>query len=173
MKHRKCIRLNPIEHATLARLYEDRLIATDRYMHRPKDLRDLTDTFNALTDRADSPEDLLHYMQTKRRTAGAWPTLDGNHRRLPVVLGNLIEPEYIPVLKDLYVEMKKGAEQFVQDRALGLALERRFFELTGVRKRAFVLATAMLELRKEGVMPNLPGDPKPFSDFDEAEGMAG
>src|SRR5689334_15691454 len=69
---RKCIRLNPIEHSTLARLYEDRRIATDRYMHRPKDLRDLTNTFNGLTDRHDSPEDILHYMQTQRRRAGQW-----------------------------------------------------------------------------------------------------
>ena len=170
---RKCIRLNPIEHSTLERLYEERLIATDRYMHRLKDLHDLTDTFNALTDRADLPEDILHYMQTKRRRAGEWPTLDGNHRRLPVVLGNLIEPEFISVLKDLYVEMGKGAEKFLHDRELGRKLERRFFELTGVQKRAFVLATAMLELRKDGVMPNLPGPDKPFSDFDEAEGMPG
>jgi hypothetical protein len=170
---RKCIRLNPIEHSTLERLYVERLIATDRYMHRPKDLRDLTATFNALTDRQDSPEDILHYMQTKRRRAGEWPTLDGNHRRLPVVLGNLIEPEFIPVLKTLYVEIGKGAEKFLHDRDLGRLLERRFVETTGVNKRAFVLATAMLELRKDGVMPNLPGQEKPFTDFDEAEGMAG
>jgi len=169
---RKCIRLNPIEHSTLERLYEDRLIATDRYMHRPNDLRDLTNTFNALTDRQDSPEDILHYMQTKRRRAGQWPTFDGNHRRLPVVLGNLIEAEFIPVLKTLYVEIGKGAEKFLHDRELGHLLERRFFEMTGVQKRAFVLATAMLELRKDGLMPNLPGLEKPFNDFDQAEGMA-
>jgi|GEM_PF-5113881 len=46
------------------------------------------------------------------------------------------------------------------------------WEITGVQKRAYVLATAMVELRKDGVLPNLPSGPKPFSDFDEAEGMA-
>ncbi len=170
---RKCIRLNPIEHSTLERLYEERRIATDRYMHRLNDLRDLADTFNSLTDRHDTPEDLLHYMQTKRRRSGQWTTLDGNHRRLPVVLGNLIEAEFITVLKTLYTQLGIGAEKFLHDRELGAQLEHRFFETTGVRKRAFVLATAMLELRKDGVMPHLPGPEKPFTDFDKAEGTGG
>ena len=172
MKRRNCTRLNPIEHDTLARLYEERLIATDRYMHRPGDLRDLTETFNGLTDREDTPEDVLHYMQTKRRKAGQWPTLDGNHRRLSVVLGNLIEPDFIDVLKALYTELGRGAEAFVQDRALALVLERRFFEITGVQKRAFVLATAMMGLRKDGMLPCIERRVQGFNDFDAAEGQA-
>lgn len=172
MSRRNCIRLNPIERETLARLYVERLIATDRYMHRPRDLKDLTDTFNALTGRDDTPEDVLHYMQTKRRRSGQWPTLDGNHRRLSVVLGNLIEADFIDVLKSLYTELKRGAEAFIQDRALGRVLERRFFEVTGVQKRAFVLATAMMELRKDGMMPTIERRDQGFNDFDQAEGLA-
>src|ERR1044072_7154845 len=123
-RRRRCIVLNPIEHETLGRLYVARRIATDRYMHQPKDLRELTDTFNSLTDRRDTAEEILHYMQTKRRMKDQFPTLDVNHIRLPVVLGHLIEPEFNDVLNKLYVEFGVGAETFMQDRALGRRLER-------------------------------------------------
>lgn len=169
MARRKCINLNPIEHDTLARLYVARRIATDRYMHRPDDLRDLTATFNGLCDRLDTPEEILHYMQTKRRTKDAWPTLDGTHLRLPVVLGRLIDPDHVLVLIELYTEFGKGAEAFVQDRELSVALERRFYERTGVRKRGYVLATAMLELRKDGQMPKHNRHDDGFGDFGAAE----
>lgn len=172
MGRRNCIRLNPIERETLARLYVERLIATDRYMHRQRDLKDLTDTFNGLTGRDDTTEDVLHFMQTKRRRSGQGPTLDGNHRRLSVVLGNLIEADFTGVLKDLYTEFKRGAEAFIQDRVLGRALEQRFFEIAGVQKRAFVLATAMMELRKDGLLPKITRREQGFNDFDQAEGLA-
>jgi len=173
MSRRRCIRLNPIEHETLAQLYVERRIATDRYMHRPNDLKSLTAVFNGLTGREDAPEDVLHYMQTKRRRKGQWPTLDGTHLRLPVVLGRLVDTEHAEVLKALYREFCKGAEAFVQDRALSVQLERRFLEDTGQRKRGYVLATALLEMRKAGELPKLERMDSGFDDFDQAEGLAG
>jgi hypothetical protein len=172
MNRRKCIRLDPIEHETLERLYVERRIATDRYMHRRGDLREITSTFNGLTGRDDTPEDVLHYMQTQRRRKGSWPTLDGTHRRLPVVLGRLIDPEHIETLKRLYGELGVGAERFAQDRVLSQELERRFFEETGQRKSGCLLGTAMLELRKEGNLPKLGPRGDGFNDFDAAEGLA-
>lgn len=176
MARRKTINLNPIEHETLARLYVARRIATDRYMHRPDDLRDLTATFNGLTGREDSPEDLLHYMQTKRRQnrrgqPQKFPTLNGNHLRLPIVVGRLVDPDHLPVLAKLHLEFGVGPEMFVQDREMARALERRFFEETGVRKRGYVLATAMIEFRKDGQLPKT-GRRRDdgFEDFDAAEG---
>ena len=170
---RKCIRLNPIEHETLARLYVEKRIATDRYMHRPNDLRDLTNAFNGLTGREDAPPDILHYMQTKRRRKGQWPTLDGTHLRLPVVLGRLVDDEHKEVLKHLYTELGEGPERFVHHRDLAVQLERRFLEETGVRRRAYVLATAMMELRKQGELPKLDERNRGFDDFDQAEEAAG
>jgi len=161
--------LNPIEHETLERLYVERRIATDRYMHRPNDLRELSASFNGLTGREDTPEDILHYMQTQRRRRGLWPTLDGTHLRLPVVLGRLVDPDQVDVLKRLYPEFGVGAERFAQDRVLSLQLERRFFEETNQRKRGYVLGTAMMELRKEGAMPKLESRNDGFNDFDAAE----
>lgn len=172
MIRRKCIRLNPIEHETLERLYVERRIATDRYMHRANDLRELTAAFNGLTGREDTPEEILHYMQTQRRRKGLWPTLDGTHLRLPVVLGRLVDPDHVDVLKVLYLEFGVGAERFAQDRAISLELERRFLEETGQRKRGYVLATAMMELRKEGSLPKLDRRGEGFNDFDAADGLA-
>jgi hypothetical protein len=170
---RKCIRLNPIEHETLARLYVEKRIATDRYMHRPNDLRDLTNAFNGLTGRDDAPGDVLHYMQTKRRRAGLWPTLDGTHIRLPVVLGRLVDDDHKELLKRLYTELGEGPERFVHHSDLGAKLEQRFLEETGVQRRAYVLATAMMELRKQGELPTLEQTKRGFDDFDQAEQAAG
>ena len=169
MKPRRCIHLNPIEHETLARLYLDRRIASDRYMHRPNDLRDLTAAFNGLTGREDAPEEILHYMQTKRRTKGQWPKLNGGHLRLPLVLGRLVEPEHVDVICRIYEEFDCGPETFVQDRKMAIRLERRFEEETGIRKRGYVLATAMIELRKDSLLPKHGRKPRGFDDFDEAE----
>lgn len=166
---RDCITLNPIERETLARLYVEKRITTDRYMYLPNELQDLTATFNGLTGRGDPPEEILHYMQTKRRRAGLWPTLKGTHIRLPVVLGRLVDEKHIEILKRLYVELGHGAERFVQHRDLGVQLEQRFFEETGTRQRAYVLATAMMELRKQGELPKLDQEHRGFDDFDQAE----
>ena len=169
MTRRRCINLNPFDHDTFARLYLERLIATDRYMQCRNDLLALTAAFNGLTGRDDTPEDLLHYMQTKRRTKNGWPTFNGTHRRLPLVVGRLVEQDHIPVLIDLFVEFNVGVENFLHDYDLGLALERRFEEETGVRKRKYILATALLELRKDSMLPKTePRDPG-FDDFEEAE----
>lgn len=169
---RKCIRLNPAEHKTLAGLYVQENIATDRYMHRRRELQALTRTFNALTGRDDTAEEILHYMQSKRRHAGKWPTLGDGYQRLPVVMGNLIDAKHGEVLVGIYVRLLHGPESFMHDRALGHKLEQAFVDATHVRVSAYVLATALLELRKAGTLPRLPGQPrrqKPFSDFDEAE----
>jgi hypothetical protein len=170
MARRKTINLNPFDHDTLARLYVVRRIATDRYMHRQDDLRDLTATFNGLTGREDTPEDILHYMQSKRRHKGKWPTLNGNHLRLPIVVGRLVDFDHLPVLAKLHLEFNVGPETFTHNRELARALECRFFEETGVRKRGYVLATAMIEFRKDGKLPKT-GRRRDdgFTDFDAAE----
>ncbi len=62
MEKKKSIRLNPADREVLVTLYLDRRLAIDPYEKRPKDLKDLTDAFNALTERSDPPEDILHYM---------------------------------------------------------------------------------------------------------------
>ena len=169
---RRCIGLNPVDRDTLARLYVEKRIATDRYMHRPKDLRELTDAFNGLTGRDDVPEDILHFIQTKRRRKGQWPTLDGTHIRLPVVLGRLVDAEHKDILKQLYEEFGFGPERFAQDRDLSIQLERRFFEETNQRKRGCVLATAMVEMRKAGELPTLDLRGGGFGDFSKAERLA-
>ncbi len=170
---RNCIRLNPIEHDTLARLYVEKRIATDRYMHRPDELRELAEAFNGLTGREDPAEDILHYIQTKRRRAGKFPKLNGSHIRLPVVLGRLVDEEHKEDLKRLYTELGHGPERFVHHHDLAVLLERRFFEETGTRQRAYVLATAMMELRKQGELPKLDEKNRGFDDFDQAEEAAG
>ena len=172
MAPRKCINLNPVDHETLAALYLERRIATDRYMHRHNDLQDLTAAFNGLTGRDDSPEELLHYMQTKRRTKGQWPKLNGTHRRLPVVIGRLIDPESHGVLCRIYGEFDCGPETIAQDRDLSLQLERRFFKETGIRKRGYVLATALIEIRKAGDLPTHGKRSQEFNDFADAERMS-
>ena len=169
MTRRLCINLNPSDHDTLTQLYLQRRIATDRYMQRRNDLLELTAAFNGLTGREDRPEEILHYIQTKRRTKGGWVTFNGTHLRLPVVVGRLLDQDHIPILIGLFVEFNIGVEKFLHDHDLGLALERRFEEETGIRKRAYVLATALLELRKDGLLPKTQPREDGFEDFDAAE----
>jgi hypothetical protein len=172
MNRRRAIRLNPSERATLEGLYLGRKIATDRYQHRPLDLSDLTNAFNGLTGRDDSPQEVLHYMRTNRK-AGTWPTLNGSHRRLPTLLGELIADDLIPRLIEVYVSIGVAVDNFGHDLELATELERRFVEATGIRKPGILLATVLMELRKDSRLPKIGQHPDDggFRDLDAAEGM--
>ncbi len=172
MKRKRAIALNPAERQTLVRLYLERRIASDRYQHRPRDLTSLTNAFCGLTGRADSPQEILHYMRTQRKN-GTWPTFDGAHLRLPTLLGELIDDELIPALIEVYVAIGVAVDNYGHDRDLALKLERRFTEATGVRKSGVMLATVLMELRKDSKLPKIGPRPddKGFTDLDAAEGM--
>jgi len=178
MKKKQSIRLNPADREVLVTIYLERRLAVDRYEERPKELKDLTDAFNALTERSDPPEDILHYMRTQRKN-GKWPRLGDTARKVSGSLEEMMSPEDRNVLEACYVKIgkthEKGNDSFAHDPELMRELEKEFLNATGRYVHGSQLLAALTKLRKAGDLEKLKiqkhGRRETFGDMDEAASM--
>jgi len=147
-------------------LYVRQRIPTDQYKRRPEDLRKLTDRFNALTERSDEPDDLLHFMVSQRKQ-GKWPKLGSVHRKLARVPLDLLTADEWDILDEIYLDMNVGSDNYAFDAELRREFARRFSASAGRFVPARTLSAALERRRKEGSLPRLTEKPpEPFSDMD-------
>lgn len=178
MGKKKSIRLNPADREVLVTLYLDRRLAIDRYEERPKDLRNLTDDFNAFTERSDPTEDILHYMRTQRKI-GKWPRLGSTARKISKSLEEIMTLEDSKVLEACYFKIgkthEKGNDSFAHEPELMRELEKEFLNATGRYVHGSQLLAALTKLRKAGNLETLKLEKhdrrEVFGDMDEAANM--
>ncbi|RPJ79572.1 MAG: hypothetical protein EHM20_01020 [Alphaproteobacteria bacterium] len=178
MQKKKCLRLNPADLEVLETLYLNRRLAVDQYVKLPKELRSLTDSFNALTGRADVPEDILHFMRTKRKI-GKWPKLGDTARKVITIPNEIMTSEEIDALESSYVKIgkahQKGNDSFAHEPELMRELENDFLKETGRFVFGSQLLAILTTLRKDGVLEALKiqkhEQHKSFDDMDEAANM--
>jgi len=181
MPKRKSIALTDDQHETLATLYVAKGIPVDRYETRPSHLRNLTENFNNLTERSDTPEEIFRYMRTRRKDSKGrlrWPRLGKDILRDDDYVPDTVPLEHIATLIDTYVSIGrahgKGNDSFSYDPELKRELAETFRAKTGVAASAEVLLAILRDLRKAGLLERLelPDTPPPgFGDLDEAAGM--
>jgi hypothetical protein len=178
MDKKKSIRLNPADREVLVTLYLDRRLAIDPYEKRPKDLKDLTDAFNALTERSDPPEDILHYMRTQRKN-GKWARLGSTARKVSERLEEIMSLDDSKELEACYIKIgkahKKGNDSFAHEPELVRELEKEFLNATGRYVHGSQLLAALTKLRKAGNLETLKIEKherrEAFGDMDEAVNM--
>lgn len=178
MENKKSIRLNPADREVLVTLYLDRRLAIDPYEKRPKELKALTDTFNALTERSDPPEDILHYMRTQRKI-GKWPRLGSTARKVSESLEEIMSLDDSKILEACYIKIgkihKKGNDSFAYEPELMRELEKEFMKVAGHYVHRSKLLAALTKLRKTGNLETLklekPGHREAFGDMDKAANM--
>ena len=178
MENKKTIRLNPADREVLVTLYLDRCLAIDPYEKRPKELRDLTDDFNDLTECSEHPEDILHYMRTQRKN-GKWPRLGSTARKVSESLEEIISLEDSKKLEACYVKIgkihQKGNDSFAHDPELKRELEKEFMNSAGHYVHGSQLLAVLTKLRKAGNLETLkiekPGRREAFGDMEEAANM--
>ena len=147
-------------------LYVRQKIPTDQYKRRPEALRKLTDRFNALTERNDKADDLLHFMISQRKQ-GKWPKLGTAHRKLARVPLDLMTAEEWKILDEIYLDINVGSDNYAYNGDLRRELARRFSASAGRFLPARTLCAALERRRKEGTLPRLTDKPeKPFGDID-------
>lgn len=147
-------------------LYVRQRIPTDQYKRRPEALRKLTDRFNALTERNDKADDLLHFMINQRKQ-GKWPKLGTAHSKLARVPLDLLTVEEWKILDEIYLDMNVGSDNYAYNVELRRELARRFSASAGRFLPARTLCAALERRRKEGSLPRLTDKPeKPFGDID-------
>jgi hypothetical protein len=166
------MRLTVAEHATLKRLYLAKHLGRDQYAKLPDEIADLTDNFNALTGRHDSPDDVLHYVRTKAK-AGKMGTHGDDWIRVAPLPDDFLSDRELRALVKIRREMKVAEDNIAHDSALARELETRFAARAGRRVLGLLLATYLMQLRKAGVLETLDqrheGE-EPFGDIDELNG---
>ena len=92
MIRRMTIGLSPHDRGILRHLYLEFRIPSDQYQRRPQDLARFVRRWNALTERNDSPGDILHYIITNCKNS-EWVKLGGDHKRLNTMPEAFLVPE--------------------------------------------------------------------------------
>ena len=133
---RFAIRISVADDATLRQLYIQFGIPDGQYKKRPDDLIAFTATWNFLTGRSDSSDDLLHYIETQRKQKRKnWPTFDGAHRIAPSVSGLLTKQQDME-LRRIYAEkivpLDVGTDTIFHDPKFVRLLADEFAKATGV-----------------------------------------
>lgn len=164
MARRKSMRLTPDEERLLRTMYYEALVPSDQYARRPGFLRRFTAVWNEATGRSDTPEELTHWIVTRRKRPHGRPgrleAIGDNHKRLRSPGRDVLTPEQWEALTEAYRELNVASDNFVFDAELRRQLELRFVELTGEHVSATVLVAALITLRKEGFLGRLaPDDP--------------
>ena len=98
MVQRSTIGLSSRHREILESLYLEFRIPSDQYQRRQQDLTRLVRRWNILTDRGDSPSQVLHYIITKRKN-GDWVRLDGEHKRLKTMPEDFLSTEEWEILQ--------------------------------------------------------------------------
>lgn len=155
-KRRKTIPLFDHEDRLLRRLYKEFRIPSDQYEKRPEDFALFVATWNDLSERHDSPGDILHYIKTKRKQTKRlkipWPTFDGTHERAPRVGGMLGDGEW-HALRGIYARVVLarglGTDNIAYDEELQEELSTAFAKATGRVIPGLLLSAMIVEKRKQ------------------------
>jgi hypothetical protein len=154
---KKTIRLSPDEDQLLRTLHRQSGVPDGQFAQRPKFWQQITSVWNGATDRRDTPEDLLHYIMTRRKRGkgrpGRWEPFGDAYKPLSCPEPDTLTPEQWEVVDAIYVEMKVGADNFLIDRELRREMLRRFVERAGTHVPELLFAAALIARRKGGFLP--------------------
>jgi len=178
-KRRKSIRLSPDEDQLLRTLHRQSGIPDGQFPQRPRFWTRFTEVWNEATGRNDSPEEILHYIMTRRKRPmgrpGRWEPFGSDYERLRTPEPSLLTGEQWEVVDALYVEMGLGADNFLIDTDARAELLKRFAARTGEHLSDLLFVAAMIARRKGARLPKIgqssdgEGDVG-FGDIDEVAG---
>ena len=153
-KKRPTLRLLPDEDRALRELYKLFRIPTDQYPQRPDDLARLVATWSELTGRNEASADVLHYMITRRKD-GDWEKLgrDAGQDFSRTVIE--LSAEEFKHLDAIHEELQIASDNFALNTDLAQKLQQEFAKRAKRIVPAMVLAAAMINRRKAGVLATL------------------
>lgn len=182
---RKVVQLLPYQHNLLRDLVEAEKIPDGQFIRRWAWWRQLVATFNQLTELNFSPEDLHHYVMTlRKRPLGRqprWEPMGDGCARLPGVVYLKLTPEDRTHLITAYCTLAKrlgrGSDTILVDGKLRRELANMFAAAAGHGINDRSLVAALIDLRKDGLLPKVvsddaaPSTKRRFDDFDQAAAM--
>lgn len=171
---KKSIRLAPDEDELLRTLHRQSGIPDGQFLQRPRFWRHFTDVWNEATERNDAPEDLLHYIMTRRKRPkgrpGRWEPFGDEYKRLACPEPDILKPKEWQAVDAIYLEMRIAADNFLIDRELRREFHGRFVARTGAHVPELLLTAAVIARRKGGFLPKIDtgegGDDVGFRDIE-------
>jgi|WetSurMetagenome_2_1015567.scaffolds.fasta_scaffold18175_3 hypothetical protein len=169
---RSTIRVRPDEARLFDVIYVANGVFSDRYPKNPPLWRQFTDQWNALTGRNDTPEDIQHYMVTRRKWGGhpdgKLPCLGGAGRKDYPEPANDLSAEEIAKLGEICLAIGEGSDNLAFDSGLADEVGRRFAAATGRGVAVHVLIRIIFAKRKRGEWVKVGRMPTgPFGDMDQ------
>jgi hypothetical protein len=185
-ERRKKIPLRPDEDRLLRKLYIQWRIPRGQYKSHPVELAAFVQLFNNLSGLSYSALEVLHYIETQQkageRLKPAWPTFDGNHKKL-APMDKTLSDEEMAALREIWHEhvlpMNIGTDKATFIDSLVTLLEREFAKRTRHMIPGIMLLAIVENERKKGLWLTLRDDTQGgkkddgigFDDMDEAAGL--
>lgn len=182
---RKIVHLLPHEHNLLRELIDTEKIPDGQFIRRWNWWRKLVATFNELTERSFTPEELHHYVMTlRKRPQGRlprWEPMGDGCARMPgsvyVDLSSEDRDHLVAVYTTLATRLAQGSDSILVDATHRRELANMFAAASGKGINDRSLIAAVIYLRKDRLLPKLGAAVKPkpkkygFHDFDQAATM--
>jgi|GEM_PF-5197218 len=189
---RRIVQLLPHEHNLLRDLVDAEKIPDGQFIRRWDWWCQLVATFNELTDRSFTPDELHHYVMTlrKRGTSSAlrWAPMGDGCAHMPGSVYSTLSAEHRAHLVAVYAALAKrlgaGSDSILVNAAHRMELAALFAQVSGHGINDRSLIAAVIDLRKDKAylepgeqLPTLGQAVRPkkqrrgFSDFDQAEGL--
>lgn len=167
---RRALQLSADEKEALKMLYVAVGVTTDNLPRVPDILQALADDFNALTDRNDSKEDLLHYMITRRKKKD-WPKIGRGKQPEDAGMVLDLDVEDWQHIDAIYEELQIPSDNFAFDEQLATKFAHEVAKRTTKVLPPMLLAAAIVTRRKRARLATLKPRPSDndlaFRDIDE------
>lgn len=141
--------VNPGEKKLLEDLYELHGVATDQLRRDQATLLQIARAFNRMTDREESPSDILRYM-INRRKGKDWPCLGDKAKKFEP-LSELLSETELEILKNVYISFDVPSDEYLYRPKLARQIANRFNGLTGLSIHPNVLVAIIMAKRKRGL----------------------
>lgn len=156
-KRRLSIRLSPAEDSFLRTLHRQSGVPDGQFPQRPKFWRRFTDVWNGATDRADSPEELLHYIMTRRKRArgqpGRWEPFGDDYKPLKSPPPDVLSEEQWAIVDQMYAEKDVSADSLLVDATARKEFLLEFVARSGEHVPDLLFVAAIIARRKGGLLP--------------------
>lgn len=182
---RRIVHLLAHEHNLLRELVESEKIPDGQFIRRWNWWRQLVDTFNELTERSFTPEDLHHYVMTLRKRPlerkPRWEPMGDGCARMPgSIYSTLSEDDrehLVAAYTTLATRLGAGSDSILVDATQRKELASMFATAAGHGINDRSLVAALIDLRKDGGLPKVGSavrartQRRGFNDFDQAEAL--
>ena len=147
-------------------------IPIDQFDARPVDRAAFLAEWRALSKRADTWEELIHYMKNERKS-GKWPKLNGTHQPTPPTPE--VTADQTEILVRIFEEEvtmhNKGSDSLSYDQEIAILIAKEFEAEAGLYFAPDELVAKLTALRKRGLLTRVSevekhGEQVGFDDID-------